>query len=212
MQQPSAIFFDLDGTLFLSPAYARARFELGVRLCAQAERTTEDAARERLRHGLRSRSIPSIGSLLLRSGVTRAQWRDAIREHCPPASYVARDPLLHAALAAAGSSMFLGIISNNVPEIIADTLAALEVPSGLFRAIVGIDERELLKPDPYLFEQALASAAIPAERAVMAGDSLFFDLAPATRLGMQVYKVQSPGALCAWLHERAWTASPSCAN
>ena len=79
--------------------------------------------------------------------------------------------------------MLLGIITNNVPEIIADTLAALEIPTSLFHVIVGIDEREMLKPEPYLFTRALASAAVSAGRAVMAGDSPFFDLAPAPASG-----------------------------
>jgi FMN phosphatase YigB (HAD superfamily) len=203
MQRPLAIFFDVDGTLFQSPDYARARFELGARLWAEAEGLTMDVARECLRQALRSRSVPSIGSLLLRSGVTRARWRDAIREDCPPARYVARDPLLRAALAAARSSMFLGIISNNVPEIIADTLDALDVPSSLFRVVIGIEEHGRLKPELCLFEQALASAAVPADRAVMAGDSPFFDLEPAASLGMQVYQVESTAGLCAWLNECA---------
>jgi FMN phosphatase YigB (HAD superfamily) len=56
-------------------------------------------------------------------------------------------------------------------------------------------EQGLVKPDPALFEAALAAAQVPARNAVMVGDSLDKDVVPARALGMRAIWVvtDAPG-------------------
>jgi len=198
---PRAVCFDLDGTLYVERSYALARLELGARLYAEGSGLDFDTARETLRQGLRTREVPSIGWLLLRSGISRRRWRDAILDECPPAAFLTPAPRVHDALARLRPTCDLAIISNSLPEIIDATLDALGIGRELFTVVSGIDGRESLKPEPYLFQRALTSMKLAPGEAVMVGDSPFFDLEPAARLGMHTRRAESPEAVCAWLGE-----------
>jgi putative hydrolase of the HAD superfamily len=76
-----------------------------------------------------------------------------------------------------------GLVSNftpNLHRIVRDAGLAELVP------VVACSETEGVgKPDPRLFELALARLGVPPERAAMVGDSLASDIAPAKRLGLR---------------------------
>ena len=86
-------------------------------------------------------------------------------------------------LAALHRKYKLGIIANQIPGA-ADRLKEY----GLFPyldLIIASAEEGLEKPDPRIFQLALNRAGCPPQRAVMIGDRLDNDIAPAKRLGFK---------------------------
>ena len=85
-------------------------------------------------------------------------------------------------LAALRGSYKIGVIANQIPGT-AERMRA----SGLSRyldLIVASAEEGLEKPDPRIFQTALARANCRPERAAMIGDRIDNDIVPAKRLGM----------------------------
>ena len=81
----------------------------------------------------------------------------------------------------------LGVIANQPPG----TEERLE-NWGLrdfFDVIAASAELGVAKPDPAIFQYALAQAGCPAQNAVMVGDRLDNDVAPANRLGMHAVRL-----------------------
>ena len=76
----------------------------------------------------------------------------------------------------------LGVIANQ-PLGTADRLARYGLLPYL-QVVASSAEEGVCKPDPALFQIALERAGCPPERALMAGDRLDNDIAPAKRLGM----------------------------
>lgn len=63
-----------------------------------------------------------------------------------------------------------------------------------FRLVIGSAEAGVRKPDPAIFELALAKAGCRAEQAVMVGDRIDNDVRPANLLGMQTVHVRQGGS------------------
>ena len=89
----------------------------------------------------------------------------------------------------------LGIIANQNPGT-AERLKKFGI-SGFFDVIVASAEEGVAKPDPAIFLLALKKAVCRAEDAVMIGDRLDNDIAPAKALGMRTIRVlQGYGRYC----------------
>lgn len=82
----------------------------------------------------------------------------------------------------------LGIIANQV----AGAAARLESMgiAPYFELVLASVEEGVAKPDPEIFRRALRRAGCAPERAVMIGDRLDNDIAPAKSLGMRTIRVQ----------------------
>ncbi len=81
------------------------------------------------------------------------------------------------------TGLVLGVISN-FEEWLGRLLARLGVDGLLdFQVVSGVEGVE--KPDPAIFELALARAGLPADECVYVGDSPAFDTGPAEALGMR---------------------------
>ena len=120
-----------------------------------------------------------------------AAWLAADRE--VRADYARLSPAIDGAdeLIRALSGRFrLGIIANQGAEC-RDRLQALGWLDR-FEVIALSEEEGLHKPDPALFVAALRRAGIEASRAVMVGDRLDNDVAPAAGLGMRTAWVRWP--------------------
>jgi HAD superfamily hydrolase (TIGR01549 family) len=63
-----------------------------------------------------------------------------------------------------------------------------------FKVIMASAEAGISKPDPILFERALTDAKIEPQQAVMVGDRLDNDIAPAKKLGMRTIHVRQGGS------------------
>jgi putative hydrolase of the HAD superfamily len=84
------------------------------------------------------------------------------------------------ALAAAG--LRLGLISNS-HRCLASFQTHFEL-EGLISATVSSSDHGFMKPHPSIFHAALALVQVPADQAVMVGDSLTHDAAGAVRAGL----------------------------
>ena len=63
-----------------------------------------------------------------------------------------------------------------------------------FDLVIGSAEAGVRKPDPAIFQMALAKAGCRAEQAVMVGDRIDNDIRPANLLGMQTIHVRQGGS------------------
>ena len=98
----------------------------------------------------------------------------------PPESL---QPDVHPALEALGAAYRLGVLANQEPWI-RDTMRRDGI-DGFFDLWAVSGELGVEKPDPGIFEHALATAGAPAERCAMVGDRLDNDIVAAKRHGMR---------------------------
>ncbi len=100
-------------------------------------------------------------------------------------------------LVAAG--YLIAVISNNqrrgVRSLLADIGLAERDHGGPLAAVIDSAEAGVGKPDPVIFQQALAVAGVPAGRAVYVGDSLCLDRPGAEAVGM-AFRHFDPFAVC----------------
>lgn len=97
-----------------------------------------------------------------------------------------------AVLAALGPRLKLGVVSNfygNLERILRD--AGL---LALFAAVADSGQLGIYKPDPAIYRAALAMLGVAASDAIMVGDSLTKDCAPAHGLGMRTVWLRHQGA------------------
>ena len=81
----------------------------------------------------------------------------------------------------------LGIIANQNPGT--EQRLSKWGLLAFFDVIAASAELGVAKPDPAIFEWALKAADCPAENAVMVGDRLDNDVAPANRMGMRTVRI-----------------------
>lgn len=86
----------------------------------------------------------------------------------------------------------LGVIANQ-HEGTARRLAERNLGE-YFDLVIGSAEAGVRKPDPAIFQMALARAGCRADQAVMVGDRIDNDIRPANRLGMQTIHVRQGGS------------------
>lgn len=96
-------------------------------------------------------------------------------------------PGVPALLATLTSSFELGLIANQSRGT-EQRLRAHGI-AGYFSVVAASAELGLQKPDPAIFQWALERAACRAEAALMVGDRIDNDVAPAKRLGMRTVRV-----------------------
>lgn len=182
------IFFDLGSTLLDESEAHRARFEVVARLLARRKlelsadelwRMCERASAERAPSPL----LAALSRLGLPSDAL-AELRTAARyEHAHERLY----PGVPELLAKLSASFELGLIANQS----AGTAERL-VEHGItrdFAVVASSAEIGMSKPDPAIFRWALERARCSAEEAVMIGDRLDNDIAPAKALGMRAVRV-----------------------
>lgn len=89
----------------------------------------------------------------------------------------------------------IGVVSNfygNLERVLVEAKIAESVAASTDSSQLGI-----FKPDPGIFEAALSELEIPAAEAVMVGDSIDKDCAPAQRLGMRTVWLRHAGSKAA---------------
>lgn len=92
-------------------------------------------------------------------------------------------PEVRPCLEALASRYRLGVIANQQSSVRA--AMRRDGIDGYFEIWAISEELGVDKPDPRIFRHALDRAGVPAERAVMAGDRLDYDIRPARGLGMR---------------------------
>lgn len=136
--------------------------------------------------------------LLTRSELTHHTFRDALLGHLGDGSMAGEladtywelfcslcyfEPGAHEALVHTARSHRLGIITNGYGEAQRRRLDACGIAQ-LFDSLVISDEAGMRKPDPRIFELALADMGLTREEALFVGDSIADDYEGAKRAGI----------------------------
>lgn len=193
--KPTAILFDVDGTLYDRTAHREYLRHIdrvtGGRV--QAFYGEPDAERGFLRlvldleargFGSKSEALQALFGIGL---AEMNRFRDA---HTAPEAHLRPDPMLVetlAILAARFDPMVIG--TNNSPALARRILACLGVDPGIFRAIHTSEDLGAAKPDPRFFEEIKRREGLPGEAFLCVGDSVRQDIVPAERAGMQTWLV-----------------------
>lgn len=156
-------------------------FDLGSTLIDES-----DCVEYRIAHLLHQSGAPDRE--VLQEEIQRTSYRDAAAlyglDAAPwPCHLEKLYPQTKAVLAALQGKYKLGLIANQVPGVVKrlQKFGILEY----FDVIASSGELGVAKPEPEIFQYALAKAACKAENAVMIGDRLDNDIVPAAKLGMK---------------------------
>jgi len=93
-------------------------------------------------------------------------------------------PGVREALAALREAYIIGVITEGDGRLQREQLERLGL-DGVFRHVIISQEVGLHKPDPALYDYALAAAEVVPKESVMVGDRIDWDLVPAKRIGMR---------------------------
>ena len=170
----SWVFFDLGSTLIDETEADAHR----IRDMIAGTGVTEQAYREKRMEMIR-RGIGGDQGAIAFFGLTKTPWHSEDERPYPDAA-----PVL-AALKRRGFR--LGVIANQTPG----TVERLQNWGllGYFDLIAASAELGLAKPDPAIFQWALNRAGCPARSALMLGDRLDNDIAPAKGLGLHTVRL-----------------------
>lgn len=191
-----AIVFDIDGTLYRNPAYAREQVEGQLRRLASQrgwDRAKLDAELGRAQEAYsdaHSGLKPSLGNAFAALGVSIAQsvtWRE---ELIRPEDYLSPDQASIDAIAGLAASYRLAALTNNPVSIGQRSLRALGL-EGFFPIVVGLDSCLKSKPEPEPFLAVLDRLGLAPRQCLSVGDRHDVDLAPAIKLGMSAILVES---------------------
>jgi phosphoglycolate phosphatase/putative hydrolase of the HAD superfamily len=185
----SAFLFDMDGTLYTNPVYARLQIDkLVERLAAMLGNSVEKmqgeiaAYREEWAKNHNGQKT-SLGNVFTAFGVSieeSVRWREELYE---PADYLKTDPKLREVLVTLKRTAMLALVTNNPVMIARKTLAVLGV-GDLFSVLVGLDTCLVSKPNDAPFRKAVELLALPYSECISVGNCYDIDLAVPLRLGM----------------------------
>lgn len=174
------LFFDVGYTLINEDQVWQKRFEEQALLpeTAALGLTPADIRREVERSSMERK--PQYRSFLQRYALTQAApYRHELEVPYPEA---------HTVLTVLSKRYQLGAIANQADGL-AERLAHWNLLS-CFSLLISSWDYQVMKPDKRLFEIALEKAKCSAQEAVMIGDRLDNDIAPAKALGMRTIWIQ----------------------
>ncbi len=175
------LFFDVGSTLVDEQAAYDRRI---MDMIAGRNLTFAQVHEKRLE--LARQGLDGNSAVIACLGLKKTPW------HSEEETLYAQAPAVLEALVEKGYR--LGILANQLPGI-ADRLAAWGI-GDYFSVIAASAEMGVAKPDPAIFERALAMAGCSASEAVMIGDRLDNDILPAKKAGMGTIWLRS--GLAAW--------------
>jgi putative hydrolase of the HAD superfamily len=176
------VFFDIGGVMYDDTVYARswirALREKGASFTDEEFDSEYASARAAQSGSFRQRlTVRFLGS---DRDLAEVETAAAKYWTYPPAALY---PDVRPCLDALAGRYRLGVIANQPTSV----RAAMERDDlvGYFEVWGVSDDLGLQKPDPALFAHVLATARVPARRAVMIGDRLDYDVRPARAAGMR---------------------------
>jgi phosphoglycolate phosphatase/putative hydrolase of the HAD superfamily len=191
---PKALVFDLDNTLYTNPAYAQFQEDilvekLGEKLGIGARAAADKIAALRAEREAAGLGKTSLGKLFAALGI---DMRDSVkwREECiEPGRWLKRDEKLDTALRALAKRFTLALMTNN-PRLVGEkSLEALGIRAH-FSVLVGLDDTLSGKPSPEPFREVCRRLGRAPSECVSIGDRFDVDLAPAMELGMGAILVE----------------------
>lgn len=174
------IFFDLGSTLIDETEADRQR----IREMTAGTDITEAQYREKRLEFIRQGSAGDPAAIAF-FGLTKTPWHSELEQPYPDAA-----PTLKTLK---GRGFRLGVIANQNPGT-AERLKRWNMLQ-YFDVVAASAEAGVAKPDPAIFRMALEQAGCTPAQAVMVGDRIDNDVAPARALGMHsVRLLRGPGA------------------
>jgi len=195
-----AVLFDLGGTIYKNEILDR-QYPAGlIRMLARDRGITEEESSHLMKITAGSVEAasgrhPTKVATLEALGYTRSQVHE---EFCKvePAQYLESSPEVASILGELASTYTLVLVSNFRKTHVAEILAALEVDSGVFSAMVGEEDVTNIKPDPEPFLKGVAATGFSAAMCVFVGDSCGKDMRPAKQAGMKTVWVSDKEGDC----------------
>lgn len=177
------IFFDLGSTLIDETACERQRIHDTVAGSPVSPEEFEQAMRS-----FASRNENAYTRAREHFALPKAPWNNGL--HTLETPYPGVPELLEKL----STNYSLGVIANQMPGV-EGRLCQFGIRQH-FKVVIGSGDLGISKPDPAIFYSALAQAGCTPQDAVMVGDRLDNDIAPARELGMTtVWVRQSYGGL-----------------
>lgn len=183
------IIFDIDSTLYTSPAYAFEQVDVQIRFWAKKRGITAREARNEIsefrknwskQHG--GKKI-SLGNTLTNFGVTIQESVEMRRNLLEPGDFLTRDDKLIETLKTLKQKFKVICVTNNPVLPARKTLEALGI-SELTPKIIGLDTSGKSKPALEPFELALKETGSKAEECLSVGDRYDMDLSLPLEMGM----------------------------
>ena len=188
-QNPKALIFDIDSTLYTNAAYAFEQVDCQVRQFAKDRGITADEARRMVADYRKQYAAAnngkkiSLGNTLLAFGIPIAQsveWRKTLME---PADFLTRDERLIQTLREFSKSFKLICVTNNPVFTARKTLDSIGI-SEFFPEIVGLDTCLKSKPALEPFEEACRILQVTPQECIAIGDRYDMDIALPLQMGM----------------------------
>lgn len=189
------IIFDLDGTLYVAPAFADTIQDTACSYIAGLKGIATDQACRLLattRALLKEETeeVPTLSAVCTKLGGNVRDLHAVFTAHLRPEAYLIRDERVVALLKRIEQSIPLYLFTNNNRDLTTRIINILGL-DGLFRHIYTIDDTWHGKPDEGLLERILAEAGLTPPEALFVGDRYDVDLRLPEQRGCPVYLSQS---------------------
>jgi putative hydrolase of the HAD superfamily len=189
------IVFDLDGTLYDSPAFAAAIQNTAAAYIAEI-RTIENEDACRLMAETRSRlieeldQIPTLSAVCSELGGSVRDLHAYFTSHLHPEAHLIKDSRVITLLDNLSKVAPLYLFTNNNRNLTTRIIDLLGL-SGMFQKIYAIDDTWKAKPDESMLDMILAETKLSAAQTLFVGDRYDVDLRLPEQRGCPVYLSQS---------------------
>ncbi len=190
------IIFDIDSTLYTSPAYAFEQVDVQIRYWAKKRGITAREARNEISEFRKNWSKRndgkkiSLGNTLTNFGVTIQESVEMRKNLLEPANFLKRDEKLVETIKILKQKFKIICVTNNPVLPAKKTLDALGI-SYLIPKIIGLDTCGKSKPAVEPFELALKETDSKPEECISVGDRYDMDLSLPLEMGMGAILVGS---------------------
>jgi putative hydrolase of the HAD superfamily len=189
------IVFDLDGTLYVAPAFAAAIQDAAAGYIAGVKGISTDQASllmDSMRGLLTEETggVPTLSSVCTNLGGNVRDLHTFFQRCLQPESYLTRDERVVALLERLVRRMPLYLFTNNNRALTGRIIDHLGL-NGLFQQVHVIDDSWKGKPDEALLDRILVDAGLTPSEALFVGDRYDVDLRLPEQRGCPVYLSQS---------------------
>jgi HAD superfamily hydrolase (TIGR01549 family) len=189
------IVFDLDGTLYVSPAFAATIQDTAAGYIAGLTGVTSEQAGQLLAATRtliteETGGVPTLSAVCTRLGGDVRDLHIYFVEQLRPEAYLARDERVVALLENLAGRMPLYLFTNNNRALTTRIIDLLGL-NGLFQRIYTIDDSWKGKPDEGMLDRILTETGLKPAEALFVGDRYEVDLRLPEQRGCPIYLSQS---------------------
>jgi len=187
--EKTAVFFDMDCTLYTHEEYAQSQIDLPVMRLAQMQgksfeqMKSEVAGYRKTWADAHNGKAVSLGNIFLSFGISIKDMVRMREELYRPEDYLAEDKRLRYALTRLALRYKPAVVTNNPVSVAVRTLSILGVYD-IIGIIVGLDTCYLSKPDKEIFLKAAQLCNVSPKQCISVGDRFDIDIAVPLELGM----------------------------